>query len=255
MTTMLASIIDAALSGAPEIEVAGRACPGEDLVALIRQAQVDVLIMRSSDPGSAEDLLPLLRDRPALLVLAIDGRCRNGFMQATANQTRGPFRNCRTRSPIWATNLQRSGLVKNRGRDYQCTVVSIQYLGERRLGFFVVAQTTILLSDLPQMLEDIVFHLLRDRTDLRILRGSAPDGLQAPAAGAQLVIVARPDPESFAGLDAGLGQAAALALLALNADGSWGCLHILQPKAARFDDISAAPLTTALSAAESAGRA
>jgi len=111
-----------------------------------------------------------------------------------------------------------------------------------------MAQTTILLADLPQMLEDIVFNLLRDRTDLRILRGSAPDGLQAAAAaaGAELVIVTRPDPDSFARLDAGLTQAAALSLLALAADGSWGCLHRLQPQATRFDDISAAQLTAAV---------
>lgn len=116
--------------------------------------------------------------------------------------------------------------------------------------------TTVLLADLPPMLEDIVFHLLRDRADLRIIRGSvARAGILAAAAGAQRVIVMRRDPADFAALDEGLGRAAGLTVLALNPDAAWGCLHTLQPHATRIEDISAAQLLAAMAIAVPAGRA
>jgi hypothetical protein len=119
-------------------------------------------------------------------------------------------------------------------------------------------QMTVLLADLSPMLEDIVFHLLRNRGDLRIVRGSAAaNGIQAAAAsvGAQLVIVERPDPSALCALDDGIAQAAGLSVLALTADGTRGCLHALKPTARRLDDISGAQLMAALASVEPAGRA
>lgn len=80
MTTMLASIINAALGDALEIEVAGSVGPGEDLIARIQLSHADVLMMQSPDPTNADHLLPLLRHCPALRVLALNGECGNGFV-------------------------------------------------------------------------------------------------------------------------------------------------------------------------------
>lgn len=112
---------------------------------------------------------------------------------------------------------------------------------------------TVLLADLPPLLEDIVFHALNDRADMLVLRGSAPDGLAAAAksCGAELVVVVRRDPACFAALDERLAQIAGIRVLALNADAAWGCLHTLQPLARQFDDISAGALREALEAARS----
>jgi len=115
---------------------------------------------------------------------------------------------------------------------------------------------TVLLADLSPMLEDIVFHLLRNRAELRIVRGSAANGIQMAAAsvGAQLVIVERPDPAKFCALDDGIAQAAGLSVLALTADGTKGCLHTLKLTSKRLDDISGAQLIAALATVTSAGR-
>jgi len=118
-------------------------------------------------------------------------------------------------------------------------------------------QMTVLLADLSPMLEDIVFHLLRNREDLHIVRGSAvADGIQLAAAsvGAQLVIVERPDPTRFCALDGGIAQAAGLSVLALTADGTRGCLHTLKPVSKRLDDISSAQLMAALATVTPTGR-
>src|SRR5262245_48985199 len=118
-------------------------------------------------------------------------------------------------------------------------------------------QLTVLLTDLSPMLEDIIFHLLRDREDLHIVRGSSVvDGLQAAAAsvGAQLVIVERSDPTKFCALDDGIAQAASLSVLALTADGTRGCLHTLKPTSKRLDDVSSAQLMAALATITPAGR-
>jgi hypothetical protein len=120
-----------------------------------------------------------------------------------------------------------------------------------------MAPITVLLADLPSMLEDIVFQLLRGRAELRVVRGSSGvHGIQAAAAaaGAQVVIVERPDPAAFSKLDQGLAQAAGLSVLALNVDGSWACLHSLNPQTKRFDDISGAHLVSALASSAPAGR-
>jgi hypothetical protein len=118
--------------------------------------------------------------------------------------------------------------------------------------------TTVLLADLPPMLEDIVSHLLQSRSDLRIVRGSAKGrGLAATAAAAsaRLVVVACSDPADLRTVDQDLAQAAALCVFALNEDGSLGCLHALRHATTRFDDLSGSQLMAALSLAASEGQA
>ena len=118
--------------------------------------------------------------------------------------------------------------------------------------------TTVLLADLPPMLEDIVSHLLQSRPDLRVVRGSAkPGGLVAAAAGAdaQLVIVSCADPADLRTVDHEVAGAASLTVFALNEEGSLGCLHALRCATTRFDDLAGSQLMAALSIVAPEGRA
>ena len=80
MTAMLASIIDVVLGGAPDLVVAGRSRAGDDLVAQIRLAHADVMMMSSPDPGNIDNLVALLGNCPSLRVLAIAADCSSGYV-------------------------------------------------------------------------------------------------------------------------------------------------------------------------------
>lgn len=79
---MLASMIGAALAGAPDLVVAGRASEGDDLATEIRVAEADIMLMSSPDPGDADRLLPILWRLPRLRVLAMSADCSSGFVHA-----------------------------------------------------------------------------------------------------------------------------------------------------------------------------
>lgn len=115
----------------------------------------------------------------------------------------------------------------------------------------IAALTNVLLADLPPMLEGIIARVLADRPNLRVLRGSAGDGLgsAAAAAGARLVVVSGSDPSSLRSIDTGLAAAAGLFVLVLNRDGAWACLHALTLATQRLDDVSAAEMLRAVDTA------
>lgn len=117
---------------------------------------------------------------------------------------------------------------------------------------------TVLLADLPRMLEDMVSSVLRPHCDIRVVRGAAADGdliAAAAASGAQVVVVTRRDPGNLAEVDPHLAQAAAVSIIALAPDGGWACLYRLRPDVTRLDDLSTAKVLAALASATPIGRA
>jgi hypothetical protein len=114
--------------------------------------------------------------------------------------------------------------------------------------------TTVLLNDLPPMLEDMISSLLQPLPDIRVVRGSAHERdliAAAAEAGAQVVMVVRRDPMNLAEVDQRLAQAATFSIFALAPDGAWACSHKLRPEATRLEDFS---IVAALTAATPQGR-
>lgn len=118
--------------------------------------------------------------------------------------------------------------------------------------------TTVLLADLPPLLEDIVAHLIQGQPDVRVLRGTLKGfGLPTAAAAwdADVVVVTRGDPADFSAIDADLARIAATSIVALNADGAWACVYSLRPECLRIGDVSGAQLIDALTLGRPTGRA
>lgn len=112
-----------------------------------------------------------------------------------------------------------------------------------------VTLRTVLLADLPAMLEDLMVSLLKSRPNLKVIRGAAANGdlvAAAAAAQAQAVVVTRRDPTDLGAVDPRLAQAANLSIVALAPDGASACLHVLRSEAARLDDVSAEEILGAL---------
>ena len=118
--------------------------------------------------------------------------------------------------------------------------------------------TTVLLADLPPMLEDMMSSVLKERSDLHVIRG-ATNGSRlvdaAVAAGASVVVVARRDPADLEAIDPYLTNVANVSVVALALDGTAACLHALQPTEQRVDDVSAEQLLALIAGATSIGRA
>jgi hypothetical protein len=116
--------------------------------------------------------------------------------------------------------------------------------------------TTVLLADLPRMLEDMRASVLQPHPDIRIVRGAAPDRdlvAAAAAAGALAVVVTRRDPADLADIDPRLAQAAGISIVAVAPDGASACVHVLRAEVARLEDVSAAEILRALAAARPIG--
>ena len=116
--------------------------------------------------------------------------------------------------------------------------------------------TTILLADLPRMLEDMIASVLQPLPDIRIIRGAAHDRdviAAATAAGAHAVVVTRRDPASLDDIDPRLAQAARISIVALATDGTSACVHALRPDATRLEDVSAGEILRAIAAARPFG--
>ena len=78
MSNMLASIINAALAGAPDIIVAGRCDAGGDIPQQVHRASANVVILPTLDPGNVEVVLPLLYGCRGLRVVAISADAVSG---------------------------------------------------------------------------------------------------------------------------------------------------------------------------------
>jgi|SRR5262245_36779910 len=114
---------------------------------------------------------------------------------------------------------------------------------------------TVLLADLPRMLEDMISSVLQPLPDIRVVRGSVHDRdliSAAAEAGAQVVVVTRRNPSDLAELDLRLAQAATVSIFALAPDGAWACLHTMRPETTRLEDFS---IVAALATATPMGRA
>jgi hypothetical protein len=119
-----------------------------------------------------------------------------------------------------------------------------------------LAVTTVLLADLPRMLEDMIAGVLQPHSDIRIVRGSAHDRdliAAATAAGAHAVVVTRRDPASLDDIDPRLAQALRISIVALAPDGTSACVHALRSEATRLEDVSAREILRALAATRSIG--
>ena len=118
--------------------------------------------------------------------------------------------------------------------------------------------TTVLLADLPPMLEDMVSSVLRERSDLHVIRG-ATNGSRlvdaAVAAGASVVVVARRDPADLEAIDPYATKVVNVSVVALALDGTSACLHVLQPTEQRLEDVSAEQLLALIAGAAPTGRA
>jgi hypothetical protein len=108
---------------------------------------------------------------------------------------------------------------------------------------------TVLLFDLPVLLEDILADALGDNPDFRVLRSPADAAGPMAAArrnGASVVIVAAGDAEDLATIDPRLSQTAAISLLAFGDGGARACLHTMQTHAVPVDDVSIAEVMAIL---------
>ncbi len=117
--------------------------------------------------------------------------------------------------------------------------------------------TTVLLADLPRMLEDMVSSVLEPHPDVRVVRGAAHDRdliRAAAACGARVVVVTRRDPADLEEVDPHLAQAAAVSIVAIAADGAWACFYRLRPDVTRLEDLSTAKVLAALASATPIGR-
>ena len=125
------------------------------------------------------------------------------------------------------------------------------------LGSCGLAPTTVLLADLPPMLEDVVSSVLKGRSDIDVIRGT-PHGCKlinaAIAAGAPVVVVARRNPADLASIDPYLANAANVSVVALTLDGTSACLHAFKPVGQLFEDVSAKQILTAIAGAAATGR-
>ena len=120
-----------------------------------------------------------------------------------------------------------------------------------------MALTTVLLADLPRMLEDMIASVLQPHSDIRIVRGSAHDRdliAAVTAADAHAVVVTRRDPANLDDIDPRLGQAARISIVTLAPDGTSAYLHALRAEATRLEDVSAREILRALAATHPIGR-
>lgn len=80
MSKMLANVITAALEQSPEMIIAGVTSEGDDLVASIRLAQADAVVMQVAEPSAALRYRNLLFNSPTLKVIAIASDGKGGFV-------------------------------------------------------------------------------------------------------------------------------------------------------------------------------
>jgi UDP-N-acetylmuramyl pentapeptide synthase len=111
---------------------------------------------------------------------------------------------------------------------------------------------TVLLADLPHLLEDVVGNVFEGVADIRLVRN--PDSGQdiaaaALEAGADAVVVAREDPESTADIDRRMVGLASLTVLALTPTGDRAWVHRFRCDATPLGELSAISVLAAVRAA------
>jgi hypothetical protein len=117
--------------------------------------------------------------------------------------------------------------------------------------------TTILLADLPPMLEDMMSSVLNERSNLRVIRGATKDHKLVDAAvavGASVVVVARRNPTDLESIDPYLANAGNVSVVVLALDGTSACLHDFNPTRQRLDDVSTEQILAAITGTAPIGR-
>jgi hypothetical protein len=111
---------------------------------------------------------------------------------------------------------------------------------------------TILLADLPPLLEDMVSNVLKRHFDLRVIRGTKSGCTllsEAVEAGAAVVVVAQDNPSDLSSIDPCLANAAQVSVIAIALDGASACLHAFRPVEQNFEDVSAEQIIAAIAGA------
>ena len=80
VSNLLSNIVTAALSGAPDIVVAGSISNVTDLASEIRSTRADAVIVQAKSPSAAADFTELLYAFPALKVVAFDSVGNRGAL-------------------------------------------------------------------------------------------------------------------------------------------------------------------------------
>ncbi|HTW25850.1 MAG TPA: hypothetical protein VME92_01880 [Acetobacteraceae bacterium] len=80
MSSLLVGIVTAVFAQMPDAVVAGSVGEGEDLASRVRRTGSDVVVMQVQHPGNAAEFEALLRQFPALRVIAIAARGNDGFL-------------------------------------------------------------------------------------------------------------------------------------------------------------------------------
>src|SRR5262245_46362578 len=99
------------------------------------------------------------------------------------------------------------------------------------------------------MLEDMMSNVLKERPDLRVIRGKTKNCKlvdAAVAAGATVVVVARRNSADLKSIDPYLANAENVSVVALALDGTSACLHSFKPTGQRLDDVSTEQILAAI---------
>jgi hypothetical protein len=106
------------------------------------------------------------------------------------------------------------------------------------------------------MLEDMMSSVLKQRLDVRVIRGATKNRElidAAVAAGASVVVVARRIPVDLESIDPYLARAANVSVVALALDGTSACLHAFKPTGHRLEDVSTEQILTLIAGSASMG--
>ena len=111
---------------------------------------------------------------------------------------------------------------------------------------------TILLADLPPLLEDMVSNVLKGHFDLHIVRGTKSGCTllnEAVEAGARVLVVAQDNPSDLSCIDPCLVNATQVSVVAIALDGASARLHAFQAVGRSFEDVSAEQIVAAIAGA------
>ena len=108
---------------------------------------------------------------------------------------------------------------------------------------------TVILADLPPMLEDLVSTVLKRHFDLRVSR-AAKRGCrllsEAVEVGSPVVVVVQDNPYDLSSFDPCLANATQVSVIAIALDGASACLHSFKPVVQKLEDVSAEQMVAAI---------
>ena len=103
----------------------------------------------------------------------------------------------------------------------------------------VVTQKTIMLTDLPRQLGDILADLLSGQPNVTLIRDPEGDLIAASAAAkAKVVVVASSERTDLEAIDPALGWVANLSILAIASDGRSAYIHRIRSETQVLNDLT-----------------